>query len=73
MSDRTENEKVIAFGCWSNDPQRINAGGQCGLLRGRLFSTEKLAREFYNSGTGRSECTPGDVIVRLTVEALGDV
>lgn len=71
MSDRLQSaEKVIAFGCWSNDPQRINEPGQCGILHGRLFSTERQAREFYIR-PGASES--GDVIVRLIVEAIDDV
>jgi len=64
------SSKKIAFGCWSNDPQRINEPGQCGILHGRLFSTEKLARDFYHPGT---QCDVGDVIVRITVEAISDV
>lgn len=63
-------ERKIVFTCWSNDPHRINEPGQCGVIYGRLFSTEKLAREFYRPP---ENCTRGDVIVRLTVEALSDV
>lgn len=70
MSDLPSG-RVIAFGCWSNDPQRINEDGQCGILHGRLFSTERQAREFYRPHG--ANCERGDVIIRLTVEAVGDV
>lgn len=63
-------QKVIAFGCWSNDPHRIGEKGQCGVLHGRVFSTEALAREFYSDPC---EHTRGDRIVRVVVEDLGDV
>jgi hypothetical protein len=69
-ADSRPTSKKIAFTCWSNDPQRINVPGQCGILRGRLFSTEKLARDFYQPG---EQCDRGDVIVRVTVEAIGNV
>lgn len=64
------SEKVIAFGCWSNDPLRIGEEGQCGVLHGRLFSTEKLARKFYSN---RYEATAGDQIVRVVCEPVGEV
>lgn len=64
-------EKKIAFTCWNNDPHRINEPGQCGVIFGRLFSTEQLARDYYRLDA--ATCSSGDVIVRVTVEALGDV
>lgn len=64
-------EKRIVFGCWSNDPHRINEPGQCGILRGRVFATEKSALAFYRPET--HECDRGDVIVRIVVEALSDI
>ncbi len=67
---RTKDEKVIAFTCWSNDPQRIGEKGQCGVVHGRLFSTEKFAREYYSVDY---HSTRGDRIVRVVIEDLGDV
>lgn len=60
-------QKVIAFGCWSNE-MPIAEEGQCGVLHGRLFSTEKLARKYYRRENGT--CGYEDVIVRITVETV---
>jgi hypothetical protein len=62
-------EKRIAFTCWSNDPMRINEDGQCGVIYGRVFSTEAKAREYYQPPFN---CSKGDVIVRITAETLSD-
>lgn len=64
-------DKVIAFGCWDNE-MPIAEKGQCGKLRARLFSTEALAREFYDP-VRTSNCDHDDVIVRVTCESLGSV
>ena len=64
-------DKVIAFGCWSNE-MPIAEKGQCGVLKARLFSTEKLAREFYDPERTHN-CDRDDVIVRVTCESLGSV
>lgn len=69
MSEAHRTEKKIAFTCWSNDPQRINEKGQCGVIYGRLFSSEALARDYYRPP---ANCSRGDVIVRVVVEALTD-
>lgn len=61
-------EKKIAFGLWSNDPQRINEPGQCGLLDARIFQTEKAARDHFRVPPYRTQTD--DVIVRLTIETV---
>jgi hypothetical protein len=61
-------KKVIAFGCWSNE-MPIAEKGQCGVLHGRLFSTEKLAREYYEQPDS-FHCGQEDVIVRVTCEVI---
>jgi hypothetical protein len=63
-------EKKVAFGCWSNE-MPIAEKGQCGMLHRRIFSTEKLAREYYRPEE-RQNCDRDDVIVRVTVETIDD-
>lgn len=57
-------EKVVAWGCWSND-QYIAEPGQCGVLHGRLFQSEDAARRFYASPLNSVK---GDAIVKVTCE-----
>jgi hypothetical protein len=58
-------EKVIAFGCWSNE-MPIAEKGQCGVLHGRLFKTEALAREYYKPYNSNTD----DPIVRVVVTTV---
>lgn len=69
MSNARPAEKKVLFGCWSNEPQRINELGQAGLLHPRVFETAKAASDYYAAGRLAQK---GDVIVRITVEALQD-
>jgi hypothetical protein len=59
------SKKIIAFGCWSNE-MPIVENGQCGVIHGRLFSTEALARKYYKPYNS----PPDDPIVRVTVELI---
>lgn len=72
MTATLTTKQRLVFTCWSNDSQRIGEEGQCGVIYGRLFPTEELARRYYNSKIGNFTCMRGDRIVRLTVEDLGD-
>ena len=69
-SMNSKTDKKIAFGCWSNEMHVIAERGQAGVLHGRLFQTEKAAREFYGQQCSRID---GDRIVRVTCEDLGPV